>query len=377
MSGNFGMVYPLWTYPRGPAELLDRAIGEVGLDHLTIPVVTGRIEQFRLEAPVPPHYFVSEGGWHYPPDLSCYDAGPVKPRPARWFGKRNLLAQIQEHAAKRGIPLIFRIDVRSATTLLEHHPHLRSRNAWGEEVVSAGACVLNPDLRELLHATLDDLLHYEPAGFQLADWAPDLPTDRHDARPMDWQPLTRHLLDICFCPACRQAGTDPDAAARSVTVYLERALENPNDEDIALKARQDEVLNAYRLAKQRDTAAWLQRLAHTHSALRRYVLTDAASCSLVGPVLPDGSFLLLLRTSGASHTAEENVLDVAASLEPHAHGLVLPVWRPAVAQAGDLVRQVSTLVQAGASFFDFEGLDEAPAEAVTWLKQAVRFARRG
>jgi hypothetical protein len=58
-------------------------------------------------------------------------------------------------------------------------------------------------------------------------------------------------------------------------------------------------------------------------------------------------------------------------------GVTLPVWRPTIAQAGDLVRVVSTAAKAGVTFFDFEGTDEAPGEAITWLKQAVRFARRG
>jgi hypothetical protein len=42
-----------------------------------------------------------------------------------------------------------------------------------------------------------------------------------------------------------------------------------------------------------------------------------------------------------------------------------------------LVRVVGEWARQGVRHFDFEGLDTSPAEAVTWVKQAVRFARRG
>ena len=57
--------------------------------------------------------------------------------------------------------------------------------------------------------------------------------------------------------------------------------------------------------------------------------------------------------------------------------LALAVWRPAFREAAELVRLVAEAVGLGISAIDFEGLTEAAPEAVTWLKQAVRFARRG
>jgi hypothetical protein len=381
MSGDFGIVYPLWTDSGGPGKLLDRAVGEVGLDHLTIPVVTGRQEQFRLSPAQPPHCFVTEGGWHYPPDLACYKGGPVKPRSARWFGKRDLLSRVCEYAARRNVAVVFRIDLRAVTGLVEHEPHLRPRNAWGDEVIAAGPCPSNPEVRELLHGTLDDLLRYEPTGFQLVDWAPDLPTDRDAPRSLDWQPLARKLADVCFCPPCRQlatlAGSDPDQVARSIQVHVENLLAHPKEDGAAAKAHEDEVINAYVQIRRRDTAAWLHRLAEMHRDRRRYFLTDAATCESVGPLLAEETFLLVLRGFRPLRAADENTLQAAIRSLQKAYGLTLPTWRPDVEQAGELVRQVSTTTHAGLEFFDFEGLDEAPEEALTWLRQAVRFARRG
>jgi hypothetical protein len=380
MSGDFGIAYPLWTDPQGPGRLLDQAIGEVGLDHLTIPVVTGPQEQFRPSPAQPPHCFHTEGGWHFPPHAARYTDGPVRPRLARWFGKRDLLSRICEHAGGRDIAVIFRVDLRAVGGLVEHDPYLRTRNAWGDEVVPAGPCVSNPELRELLRATLDDLLRYEPAGFQLADWAPDLPTGRGVARPLDWQPLARKLADVCFCPACRQiatvSGTDPDQAARSARVHVERLLTDPENGAVAAKARDDEVLNAYVRARQQDNAAWLHQVAERHHARRRYFLTDAASAESVVVPLGQEAFQLVVRPFSLPVDREEDALGTPVRLAKHAFGLVLPVWRPAIHEGGQLVRHVSALRRAGVVFFDFEGLDEAPDEAVTWLRQAVRFARR-
>jgi hypothetical protein len=381
MGSDFGLVYPLWTDPQASGELLDRAIGEVGLDHVTIPVVTGPQEQFRPNPAQPPHYFATEGGWHFPPDPNCYKGGSARPRPARWFGKRDVLSRVCEYAGRRDVAVIVRIDLRAVTALVEHAPHLRRRNAWGDEVALAGACVLNPDLRELLRGTLEDLLRYEPAGFELVDWAPDLPVVQAGPRPLDWHPPVRELLDICFCPACRQianvAGTDPDQAARSAQVHVERVLTQPEVHEPVAKVHSDELLDAYRQARRRDTAVWLQQVAGAHGRRRRYLLSDAATLESIEPLLGKGAFLLLVRTGRPPLTVEEDALQGAVRLLDRAHGLTLPVWQPAVKQAGQLVRKVAGVIKAGASFLDFEGLEEAPTEAIDWLRQAVRFARRG
>ncbi|MFQ5806462.1 MAG: hypothetical protein ACE5I3_08430 [Phycisphaerae bacterium] len=381
MSGDFGMVYPLWTDPQGPGKLLDQVIGEVGLDHLTFPVVTGRQEQFRLSPAHAPHAFITEGGWHFPPNPACYTGGSVRPRGARWFGKRNTLRQLCEYAAGRNISVIFRVDLRAVTSLAEHEPHLRTRNAWGEEVSPAGPCTSNPDLRELLHGTLEDLLGYAPGGYQLVDWAPDLAIDRSGPRPLEWQPLARKLLDICFCPACRQvavvAGADADQAARSVQVHVKRLLVPPQDSRLAATVREDEVLDAYLQAKRHDSDAWLRRLAETRRDCRRYLVSDAGAWESIGPLPGEETFALLLRSRRPFRTADEDALSAAMRLSDRVHGLTLAVWRPAVKEAGQLVRAVSELTRAGIHFFDFEGLDEGPEEAITWLRQAVRFARRG
>ena len=381
MAGEFGIVYPLWAEPQGWGDLLERAIGEVGCEHITVPVVTGPMVQLRLAAPEGPRLFHTEGGWHFAPAVERYRRGALRPRVARWLGKRNVLGRLSEYVAGRNVALILRVDVRAAAGLVEEGGGLLARNAWGDEEPSVGACVLNAELRELLYSTLDDLARFQPAGFQLVDWAPDIPAQRCPTRPLGWLPAARELLDLCFCPACRQcatlAGIDPDQAARSAAVHFAAVVAGPLDPQTGARCRADPVLAGYRRARQAASAEWLGRLAATRPGARHYLLTSAdaerqsAAMSVPPTVLP------VLRTDPVPGAAGEEDLIPAVRAAGGKCGLELPVWRPVFDQADRLVRAVRQSVAAGVTFFDFAGLDEAPVEAITWARQAVRFARRG
>jgi hypothetical protein len=340
MAAQFGIVLPLWSYAADGGVLLDRAAGEVGLDHVTVPVVTGPQAAFRLYCDAEKPHFHTVGGWHFPPTAKCYALAGVRPARAAWCGAADYLGRLQEHAGRLSLRLVLRVDVRAVPALVEHEPHLCQRNAWGQEVPSAGACACNPVVRELLRATLEDLRRYQPAAYELVEFAPDMAIDRAATRPLAWNAPLRRLADVCFCASCRQtaerAGIDADAAGRSVRVQIERGLGDRPPET-------NPVVNEYIAARTADTSAWLAAVAASDQD-RRY-LTRLAR-------FPEGP-------SAATD------------------GLTLPVWRPAFAEAAALVRTVADAVGSGGRFFDFEGLDEAPPDAVTWLKQAVRFARRG
>jgi hypothetical protein len=377
MNSDFGIVYPLWTDPTGPGELLDRAIGEVGLNHLTVPVVTGAIERFRLNPAAPPHHFVTEGGWHYPPDSSCYQAGPVKPRTARWFGRKDVLKRVCDFARSRDVRVVFRIDLRAVPSLIEHEPHLLTRNAWGDDVPAAGLCVLNPNVRELLRGTLDDLSRYGPAGFQLEWWSPDTQPTEPARRLALWSWWATQLADCCFCPACQQAGTDSAEARKRVCVHLD-ALAGEIDEFGAGQAlRNDTVLREYHESKLRDTANWLNALAASFPDQQRYLLNSTwVSESGAEGLGADAFDCVHDRLTSRDPAAEYRKFECAIR-GTRVNGLALAVWRPEIRNADHLVRCVTGRANKGVTFFDFERLDEAPAEALTWLRQAVRYARRG
>jgi len=127
------------------------------------------------------------------------------------------------------------------------------------------------------------------------------------------------------------------------------------------------------------TEAWLRRLAESCPTQRRYLLSDARRPQTILDLLPlahSSAFGLLIRTPDPIEpTQRDEAADPRLWLDG-ACGAALPVWCPQVRQADQLVRLVTELTRAGAAFLDFEKLEEAPPEALNWLRQAVRFARR-
>lgn len=375
MSLNVGIVYPLWNDRVGPDNLFDRAAGEVGLDHVTIPAVTGPLRQLRCVSEADWRWFQTEGGWHYPTDAKHYHNTRLRPRAAKWLASRNVAAQICERAHGRNIDVIFRVEPRGVAHLLEQHAQIRMKNAWGDETPASGACPSNPDLRELFRATLEELTAYAPAGFEIGGWTFDESVEAECRRHWDWNPVARQLLDICFCESCRQAAirvdVEADLAARSVRMHFDRVATQTAVSENDAQIEDDDVLQEYRSARADDLDAWLGRLAEQHARLERFRLTRIPGAD---EHRTNVGWSNLGRPAGPANLESSVAEFLRDSAAPAA--LSLPVWRPHFAEAGDLVRLVMDSKAAGASFLDFEGLHEAPPDALVWLRQAVRFARR-
>ena len=373
MAARYGIVLPLWSYADDDGQLLERAAGEVGLDHITVPAITGPQSHFRLGGALERPYFQSEGGWHYPPVAKAYGVAGLRPPKARWFGTADHLARLREHLERLGLKLVLRVDLRPVPALLVQEPRLCQRNAWGQEVPTAGVCAGDAVARELLHCTLEDLLRYQPTAYELADWVPDHAVNQHAARPLAWHAEARQLLDLCFCPACRQAAErancDPDQAARSVRVQLERLVGTAAgacDTDVAVAG--------YIAARSQENLAWLGRLAAADTQRNYDVVHELGQ---VWPNTERASLGVLFRLARGSAAADADELGLALRWDGwRGGGVSVPVWQPTFAEPAALVRFTSDAVRGGAGAFDFEGLDEAPPQAMTWLKQAVRFARR-
>ncbi len=376
MAAAFGIVYPLWDFVADEGALLDRVAGEVGIQYLTVPVVTGARTQFRLAGGGETPHFHTEGGWHFRASAKAYGGGVLKPPKARWFAGGDLLAQVRQQAQQLDVHLMLRLDVRSVRSLVDQERHLCQRNAWGQEVPFAGACPLNPDLRELLRATFEDLHRYEPAGYELVDWMPDCAADRFAGRPLSWNSYVRGLLDICFCASCRQVAErediDPDQAARSVRVQVEQHLADAATDQTPVE--HDPLVADYVAARRRETCLWLQKLVEGEAERRLFLVRQlgepaAGNCA---PWVP-----LLRCPSSVRNGPDDPSWQPVMKMLPETSALAMPVWRPAFSEAAELVKMLAEGVHAGVGTFDFEDLSEAAPEAVTWLKQAVRFARRG
>lgn len=381
----YGMVLPLWHYAADGAHLLERAVGEVGLDHVTVPAVTGPVQDFRLDPLAELPHFETAGGWHYPPKTdrtrgkpaarpASSSVGRIPPVRATWFGDSDVLENLADHARRLKIELVLRLDVRAAVRFSDFGLHAAQRNAWGQALPTAGACASHPDARELLRTTIEELGRYKPLGFQVVHWLPDDHVDRTLPRPLDWQPEARALLDICFCAACRQtaerAGVDADQAARAVRVSVGRLAEQDADDD----GCRDPLVTAYQEARATECADWLRRLAACLGQFRCWLAHE--SDRTVPSVFFDLPRLVVVPPTCAID--EDRLQRLLSSITTDLTvGLSLPVWRPAFSEAPRLVRLVGAAARAGVCHFDFEGLPTTAAPALTWLRQAVRFARRG
>jgi hypothetical protein len=378
MQREFGLIYPLWAHADPDTDLLDRAIGELGLDHVIIPVVTGPLQRLRAFAENPPHQFVTRGGWNYPPDVQTYTVSSLKPRLAEWCGRRDLLAKAVEAAEQRGAAVHVQVDLCGVLSLVEHEPHIRRRNAWGEDSPECGACPLNADLRELLRETLDDLQRYPHTGVQIVDWAPDLPAAGGMPELFRWNPPARRLLDMCFCPACRQiaasADLEADLAARSAIVHLRRTLEQPDDASVERRIEADEVLQRYIAVREQENERWLDYLAE-HLGPRRFAVifrepeyVRVAYQRLAHPVV-------LQCPDQAPDKFLESLIPWLESARGSL-GLVLQAGWPAFRSADELVRFVTQAQNLGVARFAFDALETTSPRTLQAAQQAVRFARR-
>jgi hypothetical protein len=166
-------------------------------------------------------------------------------------------------------------------------------------------------------------------------------------------------------------------------VHFDRAcVAAPSDRDEGLE--RDHLLASYREARQAKLDEWLHMVAERQGD---------RSCMLVTPLnrardaRAAAGWTPLARVAGGVSEPEHAASGAAQAGDiesrmrrfveaPAAAALALPFWRPAFDEAGDVVRLVAEAAAAGVRFFDFEGLHETPPDALTWLKQAVRFARR-
>ncbi len=389
---DFGLVCSLRDRPLRPTELLERAHGEFGLDHVTASAVAGSGQAVYLGERDGPREFCCESGWQYPPDPACYERCELRPRAARWVGRRNGLAELAGSAAALGIRLFIRLDLRAALLGLGSAAHLAMRNAWGEPVPGGGPCVSQPAVRELLRATLLELAGCKPGGLQIAGWWPDRPALAGGERPMLWNPPARLLLDVCFCDACRQIaaadGVDPDQAARSAQVHFRSVLAADDPRAWLRKLQRDQVLTAYLRSRRDDSRRWLASLVPAGSTYRLMLVDEVPTAVAARPTISDmgergpewdstgwwappeapAGWVLVGRPSFAGGGGP-----FAAGV---GEALSLPAWRPVFRDSSELVRFIQDALEGGVRFFDFERLDLDPPEALTWVRQAVRYARR-
>jgi hypothetical protein len=375
MGSEFGIVYPLWHYAADGEEFLDRLVGEVGIGHVVVPAVTGAVEQFRYGLETDAPYFHTPGGWHFPPAARLYGAAGARPVKARWFGHHDVFGRLREQLQRLGIELVVRVDLPNLRALVDSEPHLAQRNAWGQPMPPVGLCWSHPAARELLRATLEDLQRYGPIGVQLVP-APSYRDPDALSRSVGLLGLNLEgELGTCFCPACRQIaerdGLDAEAAARSVRVRTAREAAHPSG--TLVDGLASDEWDDFIAAQADDFAIWLDHLAETD---KRWWYELVLRPDIIATKDDSSSLRQVVQWQLDFAVDEEQAKYMLQVGRNCREAWSLPAWRPAFETGDQLVRIVRDAAGAGLARFDFEQVTASPPEVVTWLKQAVRFARR-
>lgn len=358
MSRSLGLAIPLW-FLHDSTEALEQALGEVGPQHVTATVVAGGHTTIRLRGPAP-HVIAHRGGWQYPPDTAAYTDAGLKPPRDTWFGKRNLLAKLQDLLARYDIPLVARLHPTIAG-LAEAHPHLAGKTAWDEPLPQRPACPAHPETRALLLDLVSELKDYGATALQLGHWLTDPPLPATGT--LAGNAPARELLGLCFCPACQQiarsAGADPDAAAETARMLLNQSATT------AATLPGDGPLADYRSARRGEARTWLQVLRQRTGQRGLHLLLDPGQTS------PTSEIPVQRNLSQAPAP-----LDTATWFQD-ATAINLPIQRPHIPQPDALVRITLQLLQHGVHWIDFDGLASDPDHAtMTSVRQAIRYAQR-
>lgn len=381
---QFGILYPPWNHGPAGQKLLDAAIGEIGIDHLTVPAIGGPQTQFRLFHGFEQPYFHTSGGWHYPPQVRHYAGLGIRPRRADWTGPQDVLEALQRLGDQHGLKLFLRVDPAQAVPLLDSAGHLVQRSAWGQTYEPPQPCINHPEFRELLKAALAELLRYAPEGIEIAGLRLDAPPAEREV--VGWRCLSLHLVCTCFCAACRQiaelAGIDPDLAARSVRVHAEHVAATPQHQRSAAlrRFRDDPAVHQYQAVRASAAQQWMTALAAGFPQVRLIRVVQAqdvygpsavqiglgADWSAISDAWGEGS-VSQFWTQWARH--QETFPGIAA--------LHMRLSEPEVLAPADLVRYVTEAVGNGIQRLTFSHLEEWRPDILTWIKQAVRYARRG
>ncbi|TWT43733.1 hypothetical protein RAS1_01320 [Phycisphaerae bacterium RAS1] len=370
-----GLVYPLWNH-RQPDSLLERVIGEVGVDHVTIPAVTGPVEQFRVFHDRENPYFHTEGGWHFPPQAKLYATSGLKPVVAKWTERKDWLTPVVELAKRAGVRVVFRINICDVAAVAEQLPAAHV-SAWGQQPPQSPACISQASVREMLAATVSDLQRFEPAGFEFEGL-------RTDETSGGWQFRFAYFsgTQVCFCASCRAtaaaSGLDPDAAARVVRTSVESAVREPQAIGGVVSQLDDPVLRDYCASRESEIGAWIDRIAAESGAESVRLASKEWHGAPTHLVFRPGAWQAATRLLCAIHGLPDHILLKYVRQFGEPPGLRVNFGAGVDGVNGaTLVRQMTEHAQSGANYFSFEKPEEAPEEVVTWMKQAVRYARRG
>ena len=378
MPISLGVVYPLWSFVGEHDERMNRLLGEVGVDHVTVPVITGPLTEFRFDPQEGPHYFHTAGGWHYPPNREYYGGSDVRPRAAEWVKTRNLLAEMVELVRKNGRRVLFRLDVRSALASLFPTGDFIVRNAWDESEPSSGACNNHSTTRLFLRGAIEDLLGYSPDGIELDGYQTSAWANEGAFAPHNHNAMQANALGQCFCAACRENYRIGDRNDRDAARAAQLVIRNWARYDPPSLPDAEAELHHYESARVASAGLWLTSLANDDrlAAVQRLQVTRAGFSRSAMPT----DWRRLHRVGNdeprLTYSTETELIVRREQFENGCGHLSVPFGKHHFFEPSQVVRFVSAAAEAGVQFLEFEQVANVPSENLIPLRQAFRFGHR-
>jgi len=261
--------YPWDLHDEGIELALDTIGGVAGINEVILAVSYHVATYLLPHNPRRRFYFGEDGAIFWQPEAALYPT-ELQPRMSELVTGPDYLPAIVRSLKARGLRFNAWIVFCYNHHLARRHPHLTQTSALGDHHL-AQLCPAQPAVRQYAAAMAEDVVRNHGAdgiyleslnylAFGYGQWNPKV--------FIPLSPLTRFLLGVCFCPACKTAavaaGVDAEGLQHDVAEFLSGAIAEGTDEDYRSDLSGDEIRRSFsgRLAPYLDvraanvTAAW-------------------------------------------------------------------------------------------------------------------------
>jgi hypothetical protein len=384
----------MWTYAwdlldEGVDAVLGRLQQEVGLDAISVATSYHTVAHLRPHSPAGRWFIAHDAAVYFRPAPELWQGLRLQPNVSALARARNPLAEICAAAERRGLRVISWTVCLHNTYLGRTHPDCAVHNAYAD-VLTSDLCPANPDVRAYVTTLARDLSsNYPLAALELeaigySGWAH---FHGHEKIGFDLGPAGRFLLELCFCPHCRERGQAhgvdvarlqqdvramlDDAFARGapVTAPVESVIERTPGLRTYLEAREETVTTLVREVR-----------AASHCPIRTIYLGAWHSTGGNTRALAQESESIdvLAYTSVAEQvrrTARSVLEEMGPEASPDRLLVGLQAYPPHATSAEVLVANVRAALELGVRRFSFYNYGIMPLPCLGWVAQAVRVIR--
>lgn len=383
----------LWCYlwdlvDEGLDEACDQIQGNLGAAGVSVATSYHCVAQLRPRADVRPRLFHSQGGLCFQPERSQYEHISFNPVVASWLANENPLAEVSKRCQERKLALHGWTVCCHQEVLAVARPELACRNAFGD-VDRTWLCPAHPDVRHYLCGLVADLSrNYAIDVIELE--SPHWPESRHvhehkKVGPL-LPPVAETLLAQCFCDACRSAAADAGVDAKAVQTRVADLL------NTFLRTEKIGIRSLNELAdRDTDAAAFFEwrfntvkhLIADIKKACRSKLLVYGVQRSLAtgydpARILPHVDALMDFAYSPETSPLEAAGKALADLLPEQTDGwaIGLNATHFATPNAQALVRNATRAAELGFTQANIYNYGLLTDERFTWVRQAIRSARR-